>query len=95
MKKNNHVSAPDMMEFVLQEIGLGYVAGKFKEEKADIEVVTLATDEDLIKLSDRTIRHFVRLSDMCRRYYDTTNNNTHGGSYSYTITTRPNTTSSM
>ena len=54
-----------------------------------------ATDKDLIKLGVRIIGQCVRLMDICRRrYYDTTNNNTHVcGSYSYTTTTRPNTTS--
>ena len=96
MVKNNHVPAPDMMESILQEIGLGYVAGKFKEEQVDI-VVMSATDKDLIKLGARTIGQRVRLRDICRRrYYDTANNNTHCcGSYSNTTTTRPNTISSM
>ena len=87
MVENKHVHAPDTMESVLQEIELGYVAGKFKEEKVDIGVAMSATEKDLIKLGDRTIFR--------RRYYDTTNNNTDGcGSYSYTTTTN-NTTSSM
>ena len=82
------------MESVLQEIGPGYVAGKFKEENADVGVVMSATDGDLIKLGVRGIGQSVRLRDICRRrYYDTTNNNTHGcGSYSYNTTTRPNAT---
>ena len=86
-----------MMESVFQEIGFGYVAGKFKEEKVDIGFVMSATDEDFIKLGVRTIGQLVRLSDICRRrYYDSTNNNTNGcGSYSYASTTRSNTTSSM
>ena len=29
--ESNHVPASDMMESVLQEIGLGYVADKFKD----------------------------------------------------------------
>ena len=43
MVENNHVYAPYMMESLLQEIGLGYVAGKFKEEKVDAGVIMLAT----------------------------------------------------
>ena len=88
MVENKHVHAPDTMESLLQEIGLGYVAGKFKEEKVGIGVATSATEKDLIKLGARTICR--------RRNYDTTNNNTDGcGSYSYTTTTKSNTTSSM
>ena len=91
MAENNHVPAPGMMQSVLQEIGLGYVAGKFKAEKVHIGVVMSATDEYLIKLGVRTIGQSVRLIDIYRRrYYDTTNSNTYGcGSYSYTTTTRP------
>ena len=48
MAENNHVLVPDMMEFVLQEIGLGYVDGKFKEEKVDIGIVMSVTAKDLI-----------------------------------------------
>ena len=43
MVENNHVHAPYMMESVLQEIGLGHVPGKFKEEKVDTGVIMLAT----------------------------------------------------
>ena len=43
MVENNHVHAPDMMELVLQEIGLGYAAGKFNEEKVDTGVIILTT----------------------------------------------------
>ena len=43
MVENNYVHAPYMMESVLQEIGLGYVPGKFKEEKVDTGVIMLAT----------------------------------------------------
>ena len=43
MVENNHVHAPYMMDSLLQEIGLGYVAGKFKEEKVDAGVIMLAT----------------------------------------------------
>ena len=97
MAKNNRVPAPEMMESLLQEIGHGYIAGKFKEEKVDIGVVMSATDEDLIKRCVRTIGQSVRVRNICRRrYYDTTNNNTHScGSYSYTTTARLNAASSM
>ena len=97
MEENKHFPAPGMLESVLQEIGLGYVAGKFKEGKVDIGVAMSATHKDLIKFGVRTTGKCVRLGDTCRRrYYDTTDNNTHGcGSYSYTTTTRPNTTVSM
>ena len=98
MAENNHVPAPDMIQSVLQEIGLDYVAGKFKEEKVDVGVVNSGRDEDLKKLGVRIIGQLVRVREICRSYYDTTNNNTHGcGSYSYnyTTTTRLNTTSSM
>ena len=56
-----------------------------------------AKDKDFIKIVARTIEQRVRLRDIGRRrYYDIANNNTHDcGSYSYTITTRPITTSSM
>ena len=91
MAENNHVPASNMMEPALQEIGLGCVAGKLKEEKIDIGAVMSTTDEDLIKLGIR-----IRLRGICRRCYDTINNKTHGcGSYSYTTTTRPNTNSFM
>ena len=48
MAENNHVLVPGMMEFVLQKIGLGYVDGKFKEEKVYIGVVTSVTAKDPI-----------------------------------------------
>ena len=67
MAENNHVPAPDMMESVLQGIGLGYVSGKFKEEKVDIGVVMSAADKDLIKLGVRSIGQCIRLRDICRR----------------------------
>ena len=89
MEENKHFPASGMLESVLQEIGLGYVAGKFKEGKVDIGVAMSATHKDLIKFGVRTTGKCVRLGDTCRRrYYDTTDNNTHGcGSYSYTTTT--------
>ena len=97
MVENNHIPAPDMMESLLQEIGLGNIFRKFKEEKVDIGVAMSATDEDLIKLGVRTIGQRVRLRGICRgRYYDFTNNITHGCCfYSYSTTNRPNTTSSI
>ena len=97
LKLENHVPSPDMMESVLQEIGIGYVSGKFKEKKVDIGVAMSAKDKDFIKIVVRTIEQRVRLRDIGRRrYYDIANNSTHDcGSYSYTITTRPSTTSSM
>ena len=55
MAENNHAPAPDMIQSVLQEIGLDYVAGKFKEEKVDVGVVNSGTDEDLKKLGVRII----------------------------------------
>ena len=97
MEENRHFPAPGMLESALQEIGLGYVAGKFKEGKVDIGVAMSVTDKDLIKFGVRNTVKCVRLTDTCRRrYYDTTDNNTHDcGSYSYTTTTRPNTTVSI
>ena len=97
MVENKLVSAPNMMEPALQEIRPGYVAGKLKKEKMDIGIVMSATDKDLIKFGIRTIGQRVSLRDICRRrYYDITNNSTHGcGSYSYNTTTKPNRTLSM
>ena len=65
---NNHVSLETIFE-ILGKLGLNLVTKKFQDDKVDIKVVISASDEDLIRLSIRTIEDGVRLREACGGVY--------------------------
>ena len=52
---------------MLHKLGLNMVSKKFQGEKFDIQVVMLASDEDLIRLGVRTVGDRIRLREAFRK----------------------------
>ena len=63
---NDHVSLETIFE-ILHKLGLNMVSKKFQDEKFDIKVVMLASDEDLIRLGVRTVGDRIRLREAFRK----------------------------
>ena len=63
---NDHVSLETIFE-ILHKLGLNMVSKKFQDEKFDIKVVMLPSDEDLIRLGVRTEGDRIRLREACRK----------------------------
>ena len=63
---HDHVSLETIFE-ILHKLGLNMVSKKFQDEKFDIKVVMLASDEDLIRLGVRTVGDRIRLREACRK----------------------------
>lgn len=55
------------MEKILEEINLGTLIERFKEERIDPESVAALTDQDLSRLGVQTIGDRVRLRTLCQR----------------------------
>ena len=68
IQENDHVSLETISK-ILDKLGLNLVTKKFQDDKVDIKVVISASDEDLIRLSVRTIGGGVRLREACGRVY--------------------------
>ena len=58
------------MDNILQQIHLGTLAERFKEEKIEVETVLSATDNKLIRIGVDTIGDRVRLHELCRKKFE-------------------------
>ena len=57
------------MNEILESLRMSMLSQKFEDERADVNVIMSASDEDLVRLGVRTIGDRVRLRDACRRVY--------------------------
>ena len=58
------------MDNILQQIHLGTLAERFKEEKIEVETVLSATDNELIPIGVDTISDRVCLCELCRKKFE-------------------------
>ena len=59
--------ADETTKTLLSNLGLSILSTKFAEERVDLQVISSAGDQDLIRLGVVTIGDRVRLRDACRR----------------------------
>ena len=63
---NDHGSLETIFE-ILHKLGLNMISKKFQDEKFDIKVAMLASDEDLKRLGVRTVGDRIRLREAFRK----------------------------
>ena len=79
------------MNEILESLGMSMLSQKFEDERADVNVIMSASDEDLVRLGVRTTGDRVRLRDACRRVYTRRSTSISLGDTHKTSSSRPGT----